>query len=233
MILICVPPSVLMKYGYWICGTPEMHYPAKAELIPGKQKAVKVRPVRHFLERIPRSQCRSLELHQLYYWHDPFVHDLARLVISTELKFNNVEVDILNLRDVMAAAMGLSHLYVDIYQIIYDDDITGVPRIDDNPQFRAGLTTLAILTEDEDIPSVSGPDFGETFPTLLNRMRTIQGSPSKSDGYDISDEDIAALLMARTEGWTVVENNPSAQLEQLGLSALSRRYSTLQELVLD
>lgn len=54
----------------------------------------------------------------------------------------------------------------------------------------------------------------------LNCLRMAQGSLLDSDECDISEENIAALLMARTAGWTVVETNLSAQLEPLGFEAL-------------
>lgn len=106
-------------------------------------------------------------MHQEFLWNGYFVHDLVRLVISTltEFEFVEVEVDILELRRILAAAKRLTHLRVDICRIISDDESSVVSRIDDIPQFKAGLTTLTISTEDKDIPSSSGLGFGETVRT--------------------------------------------------------------------
>ncbi|KAG0347469.1 hypothetical protein BG005_000136 [Podila minutissima] len=269
---LLLPPTALMKYGHWICGTPEIRHFLQTLQLPHNHNSLqrqnpylasswpsKYDLLRHFLERVPSAQYRLLGK-QDYLWHDSFLHDLVRLVVPTltELNFANGEVDILDLRQILAAAKGLTHLHVDICRIIYDEEGSVVPKIDDIHQFRAGLTTLTISTEDEDIPiefwagfwrdcpNVVSLHVGNVVPGLvemlkkdvpvhlprLNCLRMVRGSPPDSYEYDISDEDIAALLMANTEGWTVVETCPRAQLGPLGWSALSRHYSTLQELVL-
>ncbi|KAF9315589.1 hypothetical protein BG006_003725, partial [Podila minutissima] len=229
------------------------------EPVPGKQLAFKVQPAAAFFKSVPSAQYRLLEM-QDNLWQDYYLHDLVRLVvlILTELNFANSEVDILDLRQILAVAKELTHLHVDICQIIYGEEDGVAPKIDDIPQFRAGLTTLIISTEDEDIhvefwagfwrdcPNVMSMHVGSAVPGLvemlkkdvpvhlprLNCLRMIRGSPPDSYEYFMSDDDIAALLMAKTEGWTVVETCPRAQLGPLGWSALSRHYSTLQELVL-
>ncbi|KAF9383577.1 hypothetical protein CPB97_006341, partial [Podila verticillata] len=215
----------------------------------------------HLMERLPNVQDRLLEIQQRHFWHTSLMENFIQLVIpmATELRIgknNSVDVSVSALRGILSAASGLTRLHVDIHKVVGDTQLGAAPTIDDIPQFKAGLIALSISIEDQnlpvkfwtglwrDCPSVVGLTVGNVVPGLveilkkdipvhlpnLNCLRMCQALHGKTCG--ISDDDIATMLMVGT-GWKVIETNPSAQMGPRSLSALTRHYLTLRELILD
>ena len=215
----------------------------------------------HLVERLPNVRDRWLEMQRRYLWCQSSMENLVQLMIpmATVLSFGNggyFEVMVSVLRQILSAASGLTRLHVDFNKVTNDNKLGAAPTIDDIPQFKAELTALTMSINDKDMPvnfwagfwrdcpNVVSLSLGNVVPGLveilkkdipvhlprLNCLRMYQAPYGKTCG--ISDDDIATILMAGTY-WKVIETNLTSQMGSCSWRALTRHYSTLQELILD
>lgn len=212
--------------------------------------------LRHFLQKCPHVRFPSLVITQAFIDDEFFLDDLVKLVLPLvqNLVLDSLSLSFSDLRKILEVPRGLHSLDINICRISLGEEELGA-TIGDIHWSKIGLLSLTISIQDQNQAAEFWSGLWRDC-TNVQYLRIIRVAPGMVAaltrdavehmpylkfldlGYetdvnsklDFSDEEIAAVLFAGTDGWRSIQLRDTAAMGHRSLAVLTQHYATLNVL---